>query len=1688
MSRDANLSVSMSTKTARQEIKLLSEELKSSKLDFKALSSQMKDTADKNANLTAQSKNLSTQLNTQQQITQRTKQAVSDAGQAVEKSKTRLADLKKKLDEAENSEQRNQKQIDRLKTSVENAEKAVQRNENGLKTWENKLKSSENAEDDLRRAINKTNNELALHSTAFQKANDKIENFKKKYNDGVQSVSNITQGLSSAGRTLTYGVTVPLIGLGTAAGKAAVDFEDAFTGVEKTVEATPEQLEEIRTAIRDMAKEIPQTTNDIAGIAETAGQLGIHTDSIALFTRTMADLGVATNLTGEEAASTLAKFANITNMSQDNFDRLGATIVALGNNFATTEADIAAMGMRLAGAGTQIGLTPASILGIATALSSVGIEAEAGGSAFSKAMIAMQVACETGFDKIQGVTQKTGLSLRELQLMSANNSKDFKALADSIGLTSTELNTVIKSADNLEHFGKIAGMSGKEFKELFGKNSVAAIDAFIKGLGDTEGAGASTIQMLQDMGFTEVRLRDSLTRLAGSHDGVSKAVTLGNEAWEENSALTDEAERKYANTASQLQILKNNLYDIGITLGESLLPWMAKASGKVQEFAQWFSNLDEAGQRNILRLAGVAAAIGPVLSLTSKGISVAHGLSSALGMFSTSAAAAGTAASGAAASTGLLSGAMAFFATPAGATIGILALLAAGTYAVVKAYQYAQYEARNYGKYLVEGNQKMQEQIEKSNELRDALSKRAELKMTVDSDTASIEEVNAAQEKLKDSTQWLIDNYGEYLSSESLSTGVITDTDLERLNEALELKKKIAIENQKATLNENQDKFENSVENVPVLKSKRDALVEENIQLEKQQLLLKSAQREWNAVIESKEYTDLSSAEQLKKWDEFASQLRAKLNEVGFDKDIVNDFDIGNFLFETTTAVESNAAAIEDYAEQIEQHETSMTNFKQATRAMLEVMTIEMPDAMQKGGDAVADALKQMGTYGKNAQLTVEEMGVYAQNAALKLNGFSSGAEACAAGEEALQAVLRDTVQNMQTFGYTAEQGAVQAALLANGFSSIEDAAQKGGLEKVAQQATELARKLGLIPDNVKITINSDGNGLAVLDEATEKAKNLDGTTVRIMYAEPIGPTRPKEYATGVSSAPEGAAIVNENGRELIEHKDGSFSYVDSDGPALTYLEQGDTVYTHEESKRMARNRRVSLPGFAKGTTKQSKTAFELKKADFQHLQNTSEVSVAEQLQWWQSLKGTILLTADEAKEVAENIYKLSKSLSEELVKTSNDYIQKREEDSKSWIEKEKKYNHMSAADEIAAYDRMIIYHREELNKMLADERLTQEQKDELWGKYTKKFEEYEEKKYDIAQEYLEKQLEKESELREKLDDDSDLWISNRDFYGDWSEYGDNKLDALMRVRVRNEKDLTDSLRQVDEMYWLSEEEKEEERGKRWEEGNKKLLDLDKEMYSERKKILEEYVSDYTSAQKKEIEAAKTAEQEKLQAELAAIEKKYAALDEADEQEDRDEQRREYEEIARKYKNSATREGQAKYKEALKALEELDKTEEKLARDKKKEEEIEAKNEEIKASEEKYSAMLDEAEEYGEKLTESTKKWAKLNTAQLQQAGNQTVEAVSQIYSEYYTKQTQYLQDSLSAFDSMIQGLRTRATSIINVPDFIGPRQDGSTHKSTVKEFAVAYNNYGEQHYGDGIDVEAHFDDMAYNILRPKLA
>ena len=349
-------------------------------------------------------------------------------------------------------------------------------------------------------------------------------------------------------------------GLGLAT-KAAIDWESAWAGVTKTVDGTDTQMAELEAGLRGLARELPATHAEIAGVAEAAGQLGVARGDILQFTETAIALGESTNLSADEAATSLAQFSNVMGTvareGAAGYERLGSTLVALGNDGASTEKQIMDMSLRLAGAGQQIGATEADILAMANALSSVGIEAELGGGAMSRALLQMNSA-------------------------------------------------VIGGGEELEKFAEIAGMSASEFAAKWRSDPIAATNDFVAGLGRIGDSGGDAAGALADVGLKGTQNAQVLLRAAGASDLMTDSLKLGASAWEENSALQEEATKRYETSASRMQIAQNTFKDAAIDLGSVAGPALAAVAEKAAGVADWFVKLPGPAQQAAGAIAGVA--------------------------------------------------------------------------------------------------------------------------------------------------------------------------------------------------------------------------------------------------------------------------------------------------------------------------------------------------------------------------------------------------------------------------------------------------------------------------------------------------------------------------------------------------------------------------------------------------------------------------------------------------------------------------------------------------------------------------------------------------------------------------------------------------------------------------------------------------------------------------------------------------------------------------------------------------------------------------------------------------------------------------------------------------------------------------------------------------------------------------
>ena len=502
----------------------------------------------------------------------------------VSDSEEKLLQLKKTSGDTTEEQEKLHAKVDRAKAAMERLDKSTNgaAKEAGRLLLENKELNAELASNSQKAAaaekgvsswtiaLNRAKTDLNKVTAELKKTQDAYE--------GVSTALNKTEQQQRKAKTTATAMQANIASLAVALSdklgmalrrvyetvtdciRASTEFESAMAGVKKTTDLTDEELSAMGDQFKALSTEIPISAVEFANIAEAAGQLGIQKESIIGFTKTMANLGVATNMTAEDAATLLAQFTNVTGMDPSKYENLGSVITDLGNNLATTESKIVDMSQRLAGAGTLAGLTEPEIMALAGAMSSVGIEAEAGGTAMTQTL--------TGIEK-----------------------------------------AVTKGGEKLEGFARIAGMSSEEFSTTWKNEPIKAVEAFIGGLGKMEEAGESSTIALEDLGIKGVRQTNMLKSLGKASELLGSSIGIANIAWEENTALAKEAETRYETTESKFTMFKNSVENLKAAVGDQLNPTLAGLAEAGTDAAKWAADFVEQNEAVVPAIAAVATGI-----------------------------------------------------------------------------------------------------------------------------------------------------------------------------------------------------------------------------------------------------------------------------------------------------------------------------------------------------------------------------------------------------------------------------------------------------------------------------------------------------------------------------------------------------------------------------------------------------------------------------------------------------------------------------------------------------------------------------------------------------------------------------------------------------------------------------------------------------------------------------------------------------------------------------------------------------------------------------------------------------------------------------------------------------------------------------------------------------------------------
>lgn len=968
-----------------------------------------------------------------------------------------LTEANKSLDKNSVAYKDNQKALNWVNTEIEAYKKQSQSISDSIRTQEAALSGSKKAYTDAQATVKKATEQYEEYEKGL-KAAERADEAQNLQNTGKRW-KEVGEGIDTVTKPLQYAATALAAG-GVASAKFAIDFEDSFAGVKKTVDATPEQLAKIKQGIIDLSTTgidgrgaIPQTTTELNELAAAGGQLGISQENIIDFTEVMAQMGSATNLVGEEGAATLARFQNVMGVGQNEIRNIGSAIVDLGNHSATTESEIAEMALRMGKYGSSVRMSAADVLGYSAALSSLGIEAQMGGSAIGRTWLSIEKAVANG-------------------------------------------------GEGLKAFAKYSGKSAEEFKEQWNTDSSGAFNGLLKGLQSAENLTVA----LDDLGINNTQDIQAMMALVNGYDLVTESVNRSNTAYQENTALQEEFNAKNETTASQMQIAKQNIIEAARGIGETMLPSIKDASTTVADFAKGLSQMSDEQKRTVVNTGATVIALG---ALSKVGVGVIKGAGDfveGLGVISDKLPIIADATSAIKVSTAGLGSSFSALAPIFGAVLAPAAVVAG--YKVVADHVTEAIENNaKLGQSYKELYSQWQDADNQVSHLENLRSEYEKLNESINSGTLNPEELESAKNRINDIMQEIKATTNDDTIKLMIDTGEF-DTALA-----------MAVSNAKDSANEIKDaldltsgkKAQKAVsEGYDALQKGSSYGADYKNQQEEMRGWLQQAtdyKTQYKAIVDEMNaaYKD-GSSERIKaaalERQSFINGLKDSDFTKAYEKFTGSTFKFGD-VDEVIQEIQNVSNAYREISDNIESMDERAKNGRESLQAMAEVATTDamnlngfkdMQEVFESGGNAVDLVCKQI-------KSTMTDLGFENQDIAAQIALFKNGFQDLqgAINNNALDAVVNDFVKQGKEIGLTSEEIVTKAALMKNGFSDIQQAVASGdvsGLVKdlsslggdlglSTEQVDALAHSLGLLPEDKHIEIDASGDVSAI-----ENAKN----------------------------------------------------------------------------------------------------------------------------------------------------------------------------------------------------------------------------------------------------------------------------------------------------------------------------------------------------------------------------------------------------------------------------------------------------------------------------------------------------------------------------------------------------------------------------------------------------------------------
>lgn len=401
------------------------------------------------------------------------------------------------------------------------------------------------------------------YKNAVAQINPEIERLTKaqqKYINQQSKLNGLQEGMRSHGaNALQYAGMAYSV---AQVADAAVKFESSMADVRKVVDFdSPEQFKQMGKDILDLSTRIPMAAEGLAQIVAAGGQSGIARDELLGFAESAAKMGVAFDITAEQAGDMMAKWRTAFKMGQSDVVKLADKINFLGNTTAASAPLISDVVTRIGPLGSVGGVASGEIAALGASLVGSGVTSEIAATGIKNLILALVSG--------ESATKSQNEAFAALGLNAVDMAKYMQKDARGAILS------VLEAVQRLDKEQQASVMA-----ELFGKESISAI----------------------------APLLSNLDALKTNFDAVSDASKYAG-------SMEKEFQTRAETTANAMELMNNSIYRTKVAIGQGLLPAIAPVASVVADaatavgnFATEYPNLTGAVLGGTGALFGVAAA------------------------------------------------------------------------------------------------------------------------------------------------------------------------------------------------------------------------------------------------------------------------------------------------------------------------------------------------------------------------------------------------------------------------------------------------------------------------------------------------------------------------------------------------------------------------------------------------------------------------------------------------------------------------------------------------------------------------------------------------------------------------------------------------------------------------------------------------------------------------------------------------------------------------------------------------------------------------------------------------------------------------------------------------------------------------------------------------------------------------